>query len=450
MVRELHAAGIEVILDVVFNHTSEGNETGPTFSFKGLENRVYYMLNADGTYRNYTGCGNTVNGNHPIVREMIFHCLRHWVHNYHVDGFRFDLASILSRNRFGELVPNPPLVELIAEDPMLADTKIIAEAWDAAGAYQVGSFANQRWAEWNGHYRDDVRRFWRGDHGLTGPFATRLAGSSDLYQPSGRRPYHSINFITSHDGYTLNDLVSYERKHNLDNNEDNRDGDNNNYSCNYGVEGPTRRTSIVELRVRQAKNFMASLLMSQGVPMILSGDEVLRTQRGNNNAYCQDNPISWFDWRLVEKNAEMLRFVQALVAFRRRQPNVRRGKFLTGKVSPNPVTRHPTPDTFLPDVSWYNPAGQQIEWHNNGPSFTSVFGTSGLTDPAARAIMIMLHAGNEPHRFVVPPAAANLNWRLFIDTAAPTPHDIYPDADGPAPAVDITMENHSLRCYVAE
>ena len=214
MVRELHAAGIEVILDVVFNHTAEGNEHGPTFSFKGLENRVYYMLNDDGTYKNYSGCGNTVNGNHPIVREMIFHCLRHWVHNYHIDGFRFDLASILSRNRHGELVPNPPLVELIAEDPMLADTKIIAEAWDAAGAYQVGSFANLRWAEWNGHYRDDIRRFWRGDYGMTGPMATRLAGSSDLYQPSGRRPYHSINFITSHDGFTLNDLVSYERKHN--------------------------------------------------------------------------------------------------------------------------------------------------------------------------------------------------------------------------------------------
>jgi isoamylase len=314
MVRELHAAGIEVILDVVFNHTAEGNEQGPTFGFKGLENRVYYMLNDDGTYRNYSGCGNTVNGNHPIVREMIFHCLRHWVHNYHIDGFRFDLASILSRNRRGELVPNPPMVELIAEDPMLADTKIIAEAWDAAGAYQVGSFANQRWAEWNGRYRDDVRRYWRGDGGLTGPMATRLSGSSDLYQPSGRRPYHSINFVTSHDGFTLNDMVSYERKHNLDNGEDNRDGDNNNYSANYGVEGPTRRKSITDLRQRQVKNMMASLLLSQGVPMILYGDEVLRTQRGNNNAYRQDNPIAWFDWRLVEKNVEMLRFVEALTA----------------------------------------------------------------------------------------------------------------------------------------
>jgi isoamylase len=442
MVRELHAAGIEVILDVVFNHTAEGNETGPTFCFKGLENKVYYMLNENGTYKNFSGCGNTVNGNHPVMREMIFHCLRHWVHNYHIDGFRFDLASILSRNRNGEIVPNPPLVELIAEDPMLADTKIIAEAWDAAGAYQVGSFANQRWAEWNGHYRDDLRRFWRGDTGLTGPVATRLSGSSDLYQPSGRRPYHSINFITSHDGFPLNDLVSYERKHNLANLEENRDGDNTNNSANYGVEGPTRRKSIVTVRTRQAKNFMASLLLSQGVPMILSGDEVLRTQRGNNNAYCQDNQISWFDWKLVERNTELLRFVQSLIAFRRRQPNVRRGSFLTGKA---------VKANQLPDVSWYGPDGKPIDWNANGPSLTSIFGTAGLSDPAARAVMFMLHADNEPREFKMPAAAAGQKWRLFIDTAAEPPGDIYPEANGPVleehPEV---LDGHTLRCYVAE
>ncbi len=275
MVRELHAAGIEVILDVVFNHTAEGNELGPTFSFKGLENRVYYMLNDDGTYTNYSGCGNTVNGNHPIVREMIFHCLRHWVHNYHIDGFRFDLASILSRDRQGELVPNPPLVELIAEDPMLADTKIIAEAWDAAGAYQVGSFANLRWAEWNGRYRDDVRRFWRGDDGMTGPMATRLAGSSDLYQPSGRRPYHSINFITSHDGFTLNDLVSYERQA--------QRGQRRRTTATATTTTTAPTTASKARRAarastssaqRQIKNLLASLLLSQGVPMIVAGDEV--------------------------------------------------------------------------------------------------------------------------------------------------------------------------------
>jgi glycogen operon protein len=248
MVRALHQAGIEVILDVVFNHTAEGNERGPTISFKGLENRVYYMLAGGGsTYKNYTGCGNTVNGNHPIVREMIFLCLRHWVLHYHIDGFRFDLASILSRDRNGELVPNPPLVEMIAEDPLLADTKIIAEAWDAAGAYQVGSFANMRWAEWNGRYRDDMRRFWRGESYTVGSLATRLAGSSDLYEPSGRHPYHSINFITSHDGFTINDLVSYAQKHNEDNGEDNRDGDNHNLSANYGVEGPTRRERVEQV-----------------------------------------------------------------------------------------------------------------------------------------------------------------------------------------------------------
>jgi len=240
MVRALHQAGIEVILDVVFNHTAEGNELGPTLSFKGLENRVYYMLGNGGSYyRNYSGCGNTVNGNHPTVRELIFLCLRHWVHNYHIDGFRFDLASILSRNQNGELMPNPPLVEQIAEDPLLADTKIIAEAWDAAGAYQVGSFSQTRWAEWNGRYRDDIRAYWRGaSHGI-GPLATRLSGSADLYKPGGRRPYHSINFVTSHDGFTLSDLVSYSRKHNEENGEGNRDGDNNNQSDNYGVEGPT-------------------------------------------------------------------------------------------------------------------------------------------------------------------------------------------------------------------
>ncbi|MBL8827078.1 MAG: glycogen debranching protein GlgX, partial [Planctomycetaceae bacterium] len=349
MVRALHNAGIEVILDVVFNHTCEGNEHGPTLSFKGLENRVYYMLAGGGAhYKNYTGCGNTVNGNHPIVREMIFHCLRHWVLNYHVDGFRFDLASILSRDRNGDLVPNPPLVELIAEDPLLADTKVIAEAWDAAGAYQVGWFANQRWAEWNGRYRDDARRFWRGDHHTLGAIATRMAGSSDLYQTSGRRPYHSINFITSHDGYTLNDLVSYEQKHNEANGEGNRDGDNNNYACNYGVEGPTRKARINELRERQLRNMLATLLLSQGVPMLLMGDECRRTQKGNNNAYCQDNSISWFDWNLPDKHPELFRFTQALIEFRKTQPTVRHASFLSGE------SRVPG---ALPDVSWYNVDG---------------------------------------------------------------------------------------------
>jgi glycogen operon protein len=441
MVRALHAAGIEVILDVVFNHTAEGNHVGPTLGFKGLENRVYYMLNADGTYKNYSGCGNTVNGNHPIVREMIFHCLRHWVYNYHIDGFRFDLASILSRNRLGELMPNPPMVELIAEDPMLADTKIIAEAWDAAGAFQVGNFADKRWAEWNGHYRDDVRRFWRGDGGMVGPMATRLSGSSDLYQKSGRHPYHSINFITSHDGYTLNDLVSYEQKHNQANGEDNRDGENNNNSANYGVEGPTRRKHIVELRRRQAKNLMACLLLSEGTPMIVAGDEVLRTQRGNNNAYCQDNATSWMDWSLVDKNAEMLRFTEALIEFRKNQPNVRRPSFLTGKGV----------DGQLPDVSWFGPNGMGVDWMGPHKSLVCVLGTAGLEDPAARYIMIILHAGGDPQEFVVPAAVRRLPWRMFLDTAAEAPGDIYTGVNGPAipSGGKLKLVHHSMRVYVA-
>jgi isoamylase len=442
MVRSLHAAGIEVILDVVFNHTAEGNHMGPTLSFKGLQNNVYYMLNDDGTYKNYTGCGNTVNGNHPICREMIFHCLRYWVYNYHVDGFRFDLASILSRDRNGELMPNPPLVEQIAEDPMLADTKIIAEAWDAAGAYQVGSFAKSRWAEWNGLYRDDVRRYWRGDSSMTGRIATRLSGSSDLYQHSGRDPYHSINFVTSHDGYTLNDLVSYEQKHNQANLENNRDGDNNNYSANHGVEGPTRRKAIVDLRMRQAKNMMVSLLLSHGTPMIVSGDEVLRTQRGNNNAYCQDNAISWFDWKLVERNEEMLRFCQSVIAFRKAQPTVRRETFLTGQPH--------SPGEF-PDVSWYSPEGAPMNWSSATQSLICVFGTTGLETPAARHVMLLLHPAGTTQKFVIPADLRKLQWRTFIDTGEEAPRDVYPNADGPPlPAKgELQVIHHSLRCYVA-
>jgi isoamylase len=442
MVRALHAAGIEVILDVVFNHTAEGNHMGPTLSFKGLQNNVYYMLNEDGTYKNYSGCGNTVNGNHPICREMIFHCLRYWVYNYHIDGFRFDLASILSRDRNGELMPNTPLVEIIAEDPMLADTKIIAEAWDAAGAYQVGSFAKSRWAEWNGQYRDDIRRYWRGDANMTGRMATRLSGSSDLYQHSGRDPYHSINFITSHDGYTLNDLVSYEQKHNQDNLENNRDGDNNNSSANYGVEGPTRRKAVVDLRQRQAKNMFLSLLLSHGTPMIVSGDEILRTQRGNNNAYCQDNAISWFDWKLVERNEEMLRFCQAVIAFRKAQPTVRRETFLTGQ---------PHKPGDLADVSWFSPDGVPMDWSRTTQSLICVFGTTGLETPAAKNVMLIMHPGPATQKFVIPAELRKLPWRLFADTGAEAPRDVYPNADGPILPLkgELQLIHHSLQCYVA-
>lgn len=446
MVKALHQAGIEVILDVVFNHTCEGNERGPTLSFKGLENQVYYMLGQGATYKNYSGCGNTVNGNHPIVREMIFHCLRHWVHNYHVDGFRFDLASILSRDRYGNLVPNPPLLEAIAEDPLLADTKIIAEAWDAAGAYQVGSFGDERWAEWNGRFRDDIRRFWRGDHGTLGAFATRLAGSSDLYETAGRPPHCSINFVTSHDGFTLNDLVSYRDKHNLENGEDNRDGESNNISDNFGHEGPTNRVVVEQLRERQIKNMLSTLLFSQGVPMIVFGDECRRTQRGNNNAYCQDNEISWFDWSLVERNADLVRFARTLIHFRRGQPSVRRAAFLTGR---------PTQEGELPDLSWYSPLGTAVDWHGHELALTCLLkAPEADQDPEGlgRSVLILVNATVDAREFVIPPVARGIPWRQFIDTAEAAPYDIYPQADGPRlPETGrLTVPYRSLTCFVAE
>jgi glycogen operon protein len=376
---------------------------------------------------------------------MSFLCLRHWVLNYHIDGFRFDLASILSRDRNGDLVPNPPLVEMIAEDPLLSDTKIIAEAWDAAGAYQVGSFANMRWAEWNGRYRDDIRRFWRGDSFTHGALATRLSGSSDLYEHSGRHPYHSINFITSHDGFPMADLVSYAYKHNEANGENNCDGDNNNLSANYGVEGPTRRPRVVQMRNRQVRNMFATLLLSQGVPMILSGDEVERTQQGNNNAYCQDNDISWFDWTHVEKHADLLRFVQALIAFRRAQPTLRHTTFMTG-FSQSPGQ--------LPDVGWFSPDGNAVDWNRDSHSLVCLLGAPrrpGPTGLAARHVLILIHAGEAPRTFILPPPARPIQWRLFIDTGAETPLDIWPAVDGPPPpeSGQINLADRSLVCYVS-
>jgi isoamylase len=446
MVKALHAEGIEVILDVVFNHTCEGNEHGPTLSFKGLENSVYYMLERDKRYyKNYSGCGNTVNGNHPITREMIFHCLRYWVHNFHIDGFRFDLASILSRDRNGNLVPNPPLVEQIAEDPLLSDAKMIAEAWDAAGAYQVGSFGNSRWAEWNGRFRDDVRRVWRGDSGMLGALATRLSGSSDLYQSGGRPPYCSINFVTSHDGFTMNDMVSYNHKHNLANGEDNRDGDNNNHSFNYGVEGPTDRKPIDGLRLRQIKNMMTTLLLSQGVPMLVAGDEFRRTQQGNNNAYCQDNEISWIDWKLTETNAELLRFTQALIAFRKSQPTLRRESYLTGKSA--------SPDQ-LPDVSWYGPLGTAVDWHQSQQMTCLLTKPVKKLDPQGigRDVMIMFNTGEMASEFQVPVVARERKWRLFLDTAEDSPKDIFPDSSGPLlnKRQRIVLPSKTTMVYVTE
>jgi isoamylase len=459
MVRALHAAGIEVILDVVFNHTAEGNELGSTFSFKGLENRVYYMLgDGGGYYRNFSGCGNTINGNHPIVRELIFNCLRHWVHNYHIDGFRFDLASILSRDRNGDMLPNPPIVEVITEDPMLADTKMIAEAWDAAGAYQVGSFASLRWAEWNGRYRDDVRRYWRGDYAQTGHLATRLAGSSDLYGDDERQPYHSINFVTSHDGFTLNDLVTYREKHNEANGEGNRDGDNNNFSDNYGIEGPSRKRELTTFRSRQVRNFLATLLLSQGVPMLVAGDECRRTQRGNNNAYCQDNAISWFDWTLVEKERDLVRFVRELIRMRRENPTLRRRTFLGG---------HVVGAGQLPDVAWFAAEGAPVDWYAADSSLTCFFAAPSQEDLAEednveaggnegtpRHVLIFCHAGALPRAFHFPqmPALAALPWKTVLDTGRRPPGDVVPFDDAPRFDVSqpIELPPRALVCLVAD
>ena len=311
LVKAMHKARIEVILDVVFNHTSEDDAGGPTLCMKGIDNPVYYILDAvnKSRYMNFSGCGNTVNCNHPVVRRMILECLRYWVTVMHVDGFRFDLASILSRNELGQPMENPPLLWEIESDPVLQKTKILAEAWDVAGLYQVGGFPGERWAEWNGRYRDDIRRFVRGDQVMAGLLASRISGSADLYQHLRRIPNQSINFVTCHDGLTLNDLVSYNHKHNLANGEENRDGTNDNYSSNYGVEGPSGDPQLEKLRARQIKNFAAILLLSQGTPMLLAGDEMRRTQKGNNNAYCQDNDISWIDWTSAGKGKGHVSFL---------------------------------------------------------------------------------------------------------------------------------------------
>jgi len=329
MVKAFHRAGIEVILDIVLNHTAEGDELGPTISLRGIENSIFYMLQENGRrfYKNFSGVGNTLNANHPVVREFVRNVLRYWVMHMHVDGFRFDLASVLGRDEHGNILQNAPLLEGIAEDPILRDAKIIAEAWDAGGAYQVGCFSTTRWTEWNGRFRDDVRRFWAGDGGMMGSFASRICGSSDLYQGSGKGPSSSLNFVTCHDGFTLNDLVSYKQKHNDQNGENNRDGIDANYSDNCGVEGPSQDPGVEGMRNRMIKNFLLTLFISRGVPMLLGGDEFRRSQCGNNNAYCQDNEVSWLDWRLLEEHKEIQRFTRGMIAFRRAHPVLRREDF---------------------------------------------------------------------------------------------------------------------------
>ncbi len=413
MVKALHDAGIEVILDVVFNHTAEKDEDGPTFSFRGLDNAVYYLVDPrTGEYVDYSGCGNTVNCNHPVVRDMILDALRYWVTEMHVDGFRFDLASILGRGRDGKVLSDPPLLERIAADPVLAGIKLIAEAWDAAGLYQVGSFPSWgRWAEWNGRFRDDVRRLVRGEPGMIPALATRLAGSSDLYEDDGRAPYHSVNFVTSHDGFTLLDLVSYDRPHNETNGQDGLDGSPENFSWNCGAEGPSSSETIRELRRRQMKNLATLTLLSQGVPMILAGDELGRTQNGNNNAYCHDDETSWIDWSLLEANRDLLRFFRMLIAFRRRHPALRRRTFF---------------ENGNGEVHWHGTRLEQPDWSEQSRSLGMHIVSK---DDGAEDIYLIVNAHWQPHRFELPAPSRDGRWHLFVDTAAESPYDIRDEED---------------------
>jgi len=412
MVKRLHAAGIEVILDVVFNHTAEGNERGRTISFKGIDNEIYYILDPEtGAYRNYSGVGNTLNCNHPIVRDMILDCLRYWVAEMHVDGFRFDLASILGRGKDGEVLANPPLLEHIAADPLLAATKVIAEAWDAAGLYQVGLFsAWGRWAEWNGKFRDDIRRFVKSDGGMVPALATRLAGSPDLYPTGGGEPCRSINFVTCHDGFTLADLVSYNEKHNQMNGENNADGSDTNFSWNCGIEGPTDSPEIQRLRARQVRNLAALLLLSNGVPMICAGDEMGRTQQGNNNAYCQDNEISWIDWGLLERNDDLFRFVRLLIAFRRRHTGMR-------------MEWHGV-RLGLPDWSDESRSLAVHLWRPAGTTTGAPAADGAAPDPqAATHLFLIANAFWEPLTFELP-RIEDQAWFRFVDTTLNAPQEI--------------------------
>lgn len=405
MVKALHKGGIEVILDVVFNHTAEHNQMGPTIGLRGIDNTIFYMLGQDKRYyRDYTGTGNSLNAEHPVVRDFIIDALRYWVVEMHVDGFRFDLASVLGRDPQGQLLTNPPLLESIAEDPILREVKLIAEAWDAAGAYQVGSFSERRWAEWNGRYRDDVRRFWRGDDGMMGKFASRICGSSDIYQQSGKGPESSINFITCHDGFTLNDLVSYLHKHNEANGENNSDGMDDNSSDNYGVEGETDDPKIEAVRKRQIKNFLLTLMISRGVPMLLGGDEFRRTQQGNNNAYCQDNEISWYDWNLLKINREFFRFARGMIAFRRDHPVLSKESFFSGD-----------------EIRWFNPDGALPDWFDPKEKYLACL-VKGEGGPD---LYLMFNASTSPVTFALPAPKNNHRWYLAANTNQPTPQDLF-------------------------
>jgi glycogen operon protein len=423
MVRALHAAGIEVILDVVYNHTAEGNQLGPTLSWRGVDNASYYRLSPEDPryYLDFTGCGNTLNMVHPRVLQLIMDSLRYWVLEMHVDGFRFDLASTLARELF-EVSRLSAFFDIVHQDPVLSQVKLIAEPWDVGeGGYQVGNFP-VLWTEWNGKYRDTVRRFWKGDGGLMSEFATRLAGSSDLYEQSGRLPHASINFITCHDGFTLEDLVSYNEKHNEANGEDNRDGANDNNSWNCGVEGPTDDPAVLALRARQKRNLLATLLLSEGVPMLCGGDELSHAQDGNNNAYCQDSELTWLNWELDERQRDFLDFVRRVGRLRIEQPVFQRRHFFHGRSIRG---------TDIKDISWLNPSGEEMTDEDWGAGFVKCLGVRlagdliGDVDERGEPIvgdtlLLLLNAHHEAISFALPAHKEEHRWELLLDTAGPT------------------------------
>ncbi len=415
MVKAFHQAGIEVILDVVFNHSAEGNHEGPTLSFKGLENRAYYILEKNPTYySNYSGCGNTMKANHEVVARMVLDSLRYWVDVMHIDGFRFDLASALARGKTGHPLEDPPLLWMIESDPVLAGIKLIAEAWDAGGLYQVGSFIGDRFAEWNGPFRDDVRRFIKGDTEVIDQFAAKLLGSPDIYQDPDREPNRSINFVTCHDGFTLNDLVTYNEKHNEENGEESRDGANDNHSWNCGEEGLTENQTIVALRERQIKNFLTALFMSQGTPMLLMGDEVRRTQGGNNNAYCQNNEISWFDWDLVDQHQDTFRFTSGLIEFIQSLELFRHEELL--EVFTGPYKLY---SAHKPYIVWHGVNLGKPDWSENSRSLAF-----SLYHPDAKEhLHVIFNAYWEALPFAIPNLMRGLTWRRIVDTSLPTPDD---------------------------
>ncbi|AFC54632.1 MULTISPECIES: glycogen debranching protein GlgX [Mycobacterium avium complex (MAC)] len=431
MVRSFHEAGIEVILDVVYNHTAEGNHLGPTINFRGIDNAAYYRL-VDGDlrlYKDYTGTGNSLNPRHPHVLQLIMDSLRYWVTEMHVDGFRFDLAATLARE-LHDVDRLSAFFDLVQQDPIVSQVKLIAEPWDVGeGGYQVGNFPGL-WTEWNGKYRDTVRDYWRGEPATLGEFASRLTGSSDLYEATGRRPSASINFVTAHDGFTLNDLVSYNEKHNMANGEDNRDGESHNRSWNCGVEGPTDDPDITELRYRQMRNFWATLMVSQGTPMIAHGDELGRTQNGNNNVYCQDSELSWMDWSLVDKNSDLLAFVRKVTALRKQHPVFRRRRFFEGE----PIRS----GDEVRDIAWLNPSSREMTHEDWGESFhkcVAVFlNGDAITAPNARgervvddSFLLCFNAGDDPVEFSMPPDDYAQEWTVELDTNEPTGSKEGPD-----------------------